>query len=123
MPTSDSALHGKTFTWKFADGPTAGKAYEHTFSADGTVVFREAAGGGPAKPTPGKPSQGEPAPDKPVPKTKYASFVVAPRAHLVSYLSSSGYTLTTCMNLDTKRLHGFASNDKEWHPLTGTLEP
>lgn len=55
--------------------------------------------------------------------SKYVSFVVAPRVHLVSYLSSAGYTLTTCMNLETKQLHGFASNDKEWHPLTGTLEP
>ena len=128
MASTDTALHGRTFKWKFTDGPTAGKIYEHTFAADGTVAFREAAGAGAAKPAQDtaakdQPAQTKPAPDTPAPKTKFASFEVAPGIHLVSYLSGAGYTLTTCMNLATKRLHGFASNDKEWYPLTGTLEP
>ena len=123
MASTDTALHGRTFKWKFADGPTAGKVYEHTFAADGTVAFREAADVGAAGSAKEKPVQVKSAPDKPAPKTKFASFEVAPGIHLVSYLSSAGYTLTTCMNLGTKRLHGFASNDKEWYPLTGSLEP
>lgn len=122
MASTDTALHGRTFKWNFADGPTAGTVYEHTFADDGTVAFREAAGeGGAAAAT--ATGRDKPVPDKPAPKTKYASFEVSPGIHLVSYLSSSGYTLTTCMNLATKRLHGFASNDKEWYPLTGRLEP
>ncbi len=24
--------------------------------------------------------------------------------------------------IDNKELHGFASNDKEWHPVKGTVE-
>ena len=117
MASTDTALHGRTFKWKFADGPTAGTVYEHTFAADGTVSFREAGSAGATGSAKDKPVR-----DKPAPKTKYASFEVAPGIYLVSYMSSSGYTLTTCMNLSTKRLHGFASSDKEWYPLTGTLE-
>ena len=32
------SLIGKTVRWTFADGPVAGKTYEHTFNADGSVV-------------------------------------------------------------------------------------
>lgn len=53
---------------------------------------------------------------------KYASFEVAPEVHLVSYLAESGYTLTVAMNFETGRIYGFASNDKEWHPVSGRLE-
>ena len=48
--------------------------------------------------------------------------MVTGEVHLVSYLSDSGYTLTVAMNLETGRIYGFASNDKEWHPVSGRLE-
>lgn len=110
MPDQSKALAGRVFRWTFGDGPTAGKPYEHAFATDGTVKFKEV--GGAASPAAG---------DE-MPGSKYAAFEIAPNMYLVSYLSSHGYTLTVAMNLDSKELHGFASSDKEWHPLTGTVE-
>ena len=95
--------------WKFVDGPTANKIYEHTFHRDGTVVFGEVT---PARPHPTTSGEGP----------KYASFEVAPATHLVSYLSESGFTLTVAVNLETRRVYGVASNDKQWFPITGLLE-
>ena len=110
MADQKNALAGRTFNWTFNEGPTAGKTYEHTFSAAGTVVFKEVGGAAQA----GSADS--------VPGVRYASFEIAPQIHLVSYLSTHGYTLTVAMNLASKKLHGFASNDKEWHPLEGTVE-
>jgi hypothetical protein len=109
MAEQKSPLAGRIFRWTFAGGPTAGKTYEHTFNTDGTVTFKEAGGAAPGG-------------GGAMPGVKYASFEVAPDIHLVSYLSSHGYTLTVAMNLASKKLHGFASNDKEWYPLEGTVE-
>ncbi len=106
------SLAGQTQRWKFDEGPTAGKTYEHTFSPDGTVSFREVGGTSTEKPSAEK-----------RPTTRYAAFEAAPGLHLVSYLSESGYTLTVLVNTNNGRLHGFASSAKEWYPLTGTLEP
>jgi hypothetical protein len=111
MAKQKNPLAGRVFRWTFAAGPTAGKTYEHTFNSDGTVAFKEV--GGEAAPSGGGDA---------TPGTKYASFEIAPNIHLVSYLSSHGYTLTVAMNLASKKLHGFASNDKEWYPLEGTVE-
>ena len=111
MAEKTDSLAGRTFRWTFNDGPTAGKTYEHVFNTDGTVVFKEANGA--SQPAAGSETG---------PGTKYASFQIAPNMHLVSYLSNHGYTLTVAMNLDNKQLHGFASNDKEWHPVKGTVE-
>ncbi|MES1242374.1 MAG: MoaF N-terminal domain-containing protein [Acidobacteriota bacterium] len=105
--TTTNSLVGRTFRWTFEDGPTAGGTYEHTFDADGSVSFRKLGGDKEGKPTREK---------------KYASFEVAPEVQLVSYLAESGYTLTVAMNLETNRIYGFASNDKEWHPVSGRLE-
>lgn len=111
MAEHTNPLSGRTFRFTFNDGPTSGKTYEHTFSPDGTVVFREV-NGAPQSAAPGEQQPG----------IKYASFKIGPNTHLVSYLSNHGYTLTVAMNLDNKELHGFASNDKEWHPVKGTVE-
>ncbi|HEX3552070.1 MAG TPA: MoaF N-terminal domain-containing protein [Thermoanaerobaculia bacterium] len=108
MPEASTSLADRTFRWKFEEGPTAGGMYEHTFEADGSVVFRKVEGGT--------------ASGKGTREKKYASFEVAPNVQLVSYLAESGYTLTVALNFDTGRLYGFASNDKEWHPVSGTLE-
>lgn len=110
MPDQNDVLAGRTFRWTFAGGPTAGKTYEHKFKPDGTVVFKEV--GGAAKP--GSEADG--------PGVKYAAFEITPQIILVSYLSTHGYTLTVAMNRASKKLHGFASNDKEWYPLEGTAE-
>jgi hypothetical protein len=103
-----TSLSGQIIKWKFEEGPTAGGTYEHVFNADGSVSFRKLDGAAEGKPTRVK---------------KYGSFEVAPAVHLMSYLAEeSGYTLTIAMNFETGRLYGFASNDKEWHPVSGTLE-
>jgi hypothetical protein len=106
--TAPTTLAGQTIRWKFEDGPTAGGSYEHTFHEDGSVSFSMLDGE-----KKGKPTRVE----------KYASFAVAPGVQMVSYLSpESGYTLTVAMNFETKRIYGFASNEKEWHPVSGTME-
>jgi hypothetical protein len=105
------SLAGRTQRWKFVDGPTAGKTYEHIFSTDGTVTFREV--GGADQVNPGTRQQTG---------VRYAAFEVAPGVHLVSYLSEAGYTLTVLVNTTNGQLHGFASGAKEWYPLTGRLE-
>jgi hypothetical protein len=107
MSETSNVLHGKTFKWTFEEGPTAGSSYEHTFNADGSVEFRKLSGD-----ESGKPKR----------EDRYASFEVARGVHLVSYLSDSGFTLTVAMNLGTGRIYGFASNDKQWFPVSGTVE-
>jgi hypothetical protein len=106
-PATTNSLSGRVIRWTFEDGPSAGSTYEHTFEPDGSVSFRKVGGD----------AQGEPKREK-----KYGSFEVSKGVQLVSYLSDSGYTLTVAMNLDDGRLYGFASNDKEWHPVSGRLE-
>jgi hypothetical protein len=103
------SLAGRTLQWRFDGGPTGDKTYEHTFRADGTVVYREV-GTGEAKAA----ADGEGG-------TRYASFEVAPGMHLVSYLASSGFTLTVLVNQGARTVHGFASNEKSWFPLQGAL--
>jgi len=113
MAQQKSPLAGRVFRWTFCGGPTAGKTYEHTFNTDGTVVFKEVGGAAPS---------GAGGAGGAMPGVKYASFEIAPNIHLVSYLSSHGYTLTVAMDLNSKKVHGFASNDKEWYPVEGTVE-
>jgi len=106
--TESNTLTGQTIRWKFEDSPTAGGSYEHTFNEDGSVSFSMLKGEKAGKPTR---------------VDKYASFAVAPEVQMVSYLSpESGYTLTVAMNFETERIYGFASNEKEWHPVSGTME-
>lgn len=112
MAQQSKALSGRVYNLTFNDGPTAGKTYEHTFAPDGTVKFKEA----------GAAPGGEQSGGGEMPATKYAAFEIGQNLYLVSYLSSHGYTLTVAMNLDSKRLHGFASGNNEWHPLGGTVE-
>jgi len=113
-PEVATSLAGRTLRWTFAEGPTAGKTYEHTFHPDGTVVWRGVDGGQ------GKAKREES--DQKPPKTKYASFEVAPDTHLVSYLSEAGFTLTVALSFKTRQCYGIASNSESWYPLTGTFE-
>lgn len=103
----EATLAGLTVRWTFDEGPTAGSTYEHTFHEDGSVEFRRVDGG----------RTGETTKEK-----RYGAFEVAPDVRLVSYLAASGYTLTVAMNLATGKLFGFASNEKEWYPVSGTVE-
>jgi hypothetical protein len=107
MDKPNRSVGGKTVLWKFTEGPTKGSTYEHTFYANGSVKFSEVGGGKRGKATREK---------------EYASFKVAPGVHLVSYLAASGYTLTIAMNVNSGKIQGFASNEKEWYPVKGTCK-
>jgi hypothetical protein len=55
----------------------------------------------------------------------YAAERISRDVHVVSYLSSTGYTLTTVLNFKDRTLVGFASggkNGRSWHPCKGTFE-
>jgi len=117
MMKPSSALQGQTMRWKFSDGPTAGKTYEHRFDADGTVTFRDVDDSGKSQSS----EENSATSTASEPKAKFASFEIAPDIHLVSYLSGAGYTLTVSLNLQTKEIEGFASNDKQWFPVTDKI--
>ena len=85
---------GKTLRWSFDDGPTAGKIFEHTFAADGTVRWKMVGGG--------KSGGGE---------ALYQVARINDDVCAVSYLSESGYTLTSVLDLDEGTVVGFASNE------------
>jgi hypothetical protein len=116
-PEISQSLAGRTLRWTFAEGPTAGKTFEHTFHSDGTVVWRGVDGAAQDKPK----REGGASASAP-PKVRYASFEVAPDTHLVSYLSEAGFTLTVALNFKTGQCYGVASNNEAWYPLTGTFE-
>ncbi|HEV7672833.1 MAG TPA: MoaF N-terminal domain-containing protein [Thermoanaerobaculia bacterium] len=123
MSDTKQSLAGRTIRWTFDDGPTAGKTYEHTFSTDGTVTWRDVNGKDEKKPAESSETpKSENSSGKEKAGVPYASFEVAPNVHLVSYLSDSGYTLTVTLNLETLQCSGVASNDKEWYPSAGTIE-
>jgi hypothetical protein len=116
IPRAD-AVRGKTMRWTWNAGPTQGKTHEHRFHDDGTVDWRETGGSGSGAPGP----TAAPRPSGPE-RVPYAAIEVGPSVYVVSYLASSGFTLTVVLNFDTHRLVGFASGGKEWHPVGGTFQ-
>lgn len=108
--TSGVARKTIRFAWK--DGPTKGKVHEHVFHADGTVDWHDAAEA--AK----EPAQADAQPERP----KFLDEEIANGIRLVSYLSSSGYTLTVVLNSQNGSITGVASNDKTWMPVHGAFE-
>jgi hypothetical protein len=102
-------VRGKTVRFTWLDGPTKGKVHEHVFHEDGTVEWHDAGG---AKAASGAKAERPP----------YAALDVADDVCAVSYLAPSGFTLTVVLNFKTRRLVGFASGGKEWHPVGGTFE-
>jgi len=101
------SIRGKTLRWTFTDGLMAGIPFEHTFHEDGTVLWRALGGS----------MKGSSAQEK-----EYAAVKIADNVYAVSYLAASGHTLTVVLNFKSKRMNGFASNDKQWYPMTGTFE-
>jgi len=100
------SLTGKTIRWSFGDGPVAGTTFEHVFDEDGSVMWRIVEGE----------HQGATARERPC-----AAVSVNETTWVVSYLGSSGHTLTVVLNLDDHRAVGFASNDKSWSSFRGTF--
>jgi len=114
-------VRGKTIRWKYEDGPMAGIAFEHTFGNDGTVTWREAGGKeqGATPPSNGKQKTGKPAT---TPKAKYEVAAINDDVCAVSYLSESGFTLTSVLDFAAGTVVSFASNEKELVPQRGMFE-
>jgi MoaF N-terminal domain len=113
-------LRGKTIHWTYDDGPMAGKRFEHTFGDDGTVTWREAGRDAAATkpPTDGTP-KGAKATDA---RAKYEVAAINEDVCAVSYLSESGFTLTSVLDFDSGTVVSFASNEKELIPQRGMFE-
>ena len=114
-------VRGKTIGWTYDDGPMAGKSFEHTFGDDGTVTWRET--GGEEKstkpPANGKQKTGKPTTEA---KAKYEVAAINDDVCAVSYLSQSGFTLTSVLDFDSGTVVSFASNEKELIPQRGMFE-
>ena len=106
-PMSANPITGHSLRFRFTDGPVAGKTYDHTFSRNGHVAFREADADPDAKP--GVADQ-------------YLVASFGPECHAVSYLSPAGHTLTVILDFKTMRLVAFASNEKSLTMQHGTFE-
>jgi len=98
QPTQADPIRGRTIRLIWTEGPTKGMTHEHVFHEDGTVEWG-------AKE-----------------RVPYRALKAGDDVHLVSYLATSGYTLTVALNVRDRTMVGFASNAKEWHPLRGTFE-
>jgi hypothetical protein len=116
-------IRGKTVRWSYQDGPMAGKSFEHSFGSDGNVTWREitAEQKSTKPPTNGapKPKTGKPGAE---PKAKYEVALVNDDVWAVSYLASSGYTLTSILDFASGTVVSFASNEKELVPQRGMFE-
>jgi hypothetical protein len=99
----------------------AGKSFEHTFGDDGVVTWREAGGSesGAKPPTNGQQKTGKPATEA---KAKYEVAPINDDVCAVSYLSKSGFTLTSVLDFASGTVVSFASNEKELVPQRGMFE-
>ena len=112
---SEDAIRGKMIRWTFTDGPMANKTFEHTFDKGGTVTWRMLDEKGQGKPSKEKETEK----DK---ETKYEAVIVGQNVQAISYLGSSGYTLTVILDFQTNKLVAFASNEKDLTVQRGTFE-
>ena len=101
------SVRGRTIRWTWTEGPTAGVTHEHVFGEDGTVIWRVLSG----------PQEGHSAVEQ-----DYEVFRVSENVYSVSYLASSGYTLTVVLNFESGEMFGFASGQGQWFPGRGTFE-
>jgi hypothetical protein len=112
-------ISGKTMRWAWTTGPTKGAIHEHVFHENGTVELRAVDSGGlRARPA----TKRKPAARRAAAKPAYAAMRLAPGLYLVSYLASSGCTLTVAIDFGTREIQGIASGAKDWNPVRGTFE-
>ncbi len=101
-------VQGKTINLTWTEGPTKGETHQHVFNTDGSVDYRKLTD--------------DKAKGKMTHEKKYGAVKVADDVYVVSYLGSSGYTLTVVLNFRDHTTAGFASGAKEWFPVKGTFE-
>jgi len=99
-------LGGTTIRWTYADGPMKGKHFEHGFTRDGTVSWKEAGGA--------KPSADS--------QAKYQFQRINDEVYVFSYLSNHGFTLTTVVDERSGAIVSFASNEKDLSVQHGSLD-
>jgi hypothetical protein len=100
-------ITGRSLRFTFQDGPVAGKSFDHVFSRNGNVTFREVGSDPNAKP--GSAEQ-------------YQVASLGQDIHTVAYLAPSGYTLTVVLDYRSRKLVAFASNEKSLTLQHGTFE-
>ena len=88
-------IRGNTIRWTFSDGPTKDKAFEHDFNPDGSLAYR---------------MNGS---DKSMSEKHYETTQISDKVFAVSYLASSGWTLTSILDFDTGKIVAFASNKEQ----------
>ncbi|MEO8485790.1 MAG: hypothetical protein ABI585_05565 [Betaproteobacteria bacterium] len=115
IAATSSRVLERTLRFAWTVGPTRDQTHEHVFHDDGTVEWH-AVERGAARPA--SPSRGE-APERP---PNFATDV-GEDASFVSYLSSSGFTLSVVLDFAARSIVGVASNDKQWIPVRGSLAP
>jgi hypothetical protein len=99
-----SDLRGETIRWQFDDGPTKGKAFEHTFHMDGSVSYK---------------MDGS---DKTTRESHYEVIEAGKGVTVVSYLAHSGWTLTAVLDEKDKKVTAIATNDKDMVVQHGHFE-
>jgi molybdenum cofactor biosynthesis protein MoaF len=99
-------VKGTTVRWTYSDGPMKGKSFEHQFTNDGTVTWKEAGDEKPSADSSGR----------------YQFVRIDDDVYVVSYLSSHGYTLTTVIDEEAGTVVSFASNEKELVVQHGSLD-
>lgn len=112
-------IRGKTIKWTYDDGPMAGKSFEHTFGTDGNVTWRETGGQETKRSADGKHKTAKPGTEA---KAKYEVAPINDDVCAVSYLSESGFTLTSVLDFASGTVVSFASNEKELIPQRGMFE-
>jgi hypothetical protein len=108
---TNDPIRGKTLRFHFRDGQMANKTFEHRFADDGTLTFSAV-----SKDANAASAKGD---AKPV---KYEVARIRDDVYAVSYRSDGGYTLTTILDMATKKLVAFASSDKMLEMQSGTFE-
>jgi hypothetical protein len=110
LVASSACVKGRTLRFAWTDGPTAGRTHEHHFHDDGTVDWKAVDGEGSGRPA------------TPKERPEYFAADVGSQACFVSYLASSGYTLSVVIDFATGTVVGVASNQSQWTPVRGRLE-
>ena len=112
-------VRGKTVRLSWTSGPARGAVHEHMFHDDGTVEWRTVSDDGPPdRKGGGLATKATEPPERP----SYAAVSITYDVCLISYLASSGFTLTVALNFNDGSTTGFASNDKTWMAVKGRFE-
>ena len=103
-------IRGKTIRWTFTDGVMKNKSFDHTFNDDGSLTFMMQ-------------NHGLYTNDicKVTRIVKYVVATLGADVTIVSYFVPHGYTLTVAMDMKTKKLVAFSSNDKGVEVQHGTF--